>query len=242
MKLIPAIDLINGKCVRLTKGAYDTKKEYHSNPTEVALNFEKLGITHLHLVDLDGAKQKKIVNAYVLEQIKSKTNLTIDFGGGLHDIQEVEKAFDLGASYVTLGSMAAKYTDKAKKCIERFGADKIILGADFLNEQIAVSAWSEQSNINLFEFVQYYMNLGVKTVICTDISKDGMLQGPSTAIYQKLISRFDDIKLIASGGVSSMQDVYDLQDIGCHAVILGKAIYENKITPSELQNYCNNGL
>lgn len=242
MKLIPAIDLINGKCVRLTKGAYNTKKEYHSNPTEVALNFEKLGITRLHLVDLDGAKQKKIVNSYVLKQIKSKTNLTIDFGGGLHEIQEVEKAFDLGASYVTLGSMAAKSTDKAKKCIERFGAEKIILGADFLNEQIAVSAWSEQSNINLFDFVQYYMDLGVKTVICTDISKDGMLQGPSTAIYQKLISRFDDIKLIASGGVSSIQDVYELEAIGCHAVILGKAIYENKITPSELENYCNNGM
>lgn len=240
MRIIPAIDIINGKCVRLSKGDYSTKIIYNENPLEVAKMFENHGIKYLHLVDLDGAKSSHIVNHKILEQIASKTNLKIDFGGGLKSDSDLKIAFESGANQITGGSIAVKNPSIFKSWLEKYGSDKIILGADALNEKIAVSGWLEDSNVDLIPFIQNYQKEGVKYVICTDISKDGMLQGPSFELYQKIISQASNIKLIASGGISTFEELPKLAEIGCEGTIIGKAIYEHKISMKDIENFILN--
>lgn len=237
MRLIPAIDIIDGKCVRLSKGDYNTKKIYNESPLEVAKEFEAHGIQHLHLVDLDGAKSKHIVNHKVLEQIASQTNLKIDFGGGLKTDEDLKIAFESGANQITGGSIAVKDADVFRSWLSKFGADKIILGADAHNEKIAVSGWLEESDQELIPFVQGYQKEGVSYVICTDISKDGMLEGPSFDLYQKMLNEIPNIKLIASGGISTFDELPKLAEIGCEGTIIGKAIYENRISMKQLEDY-----
>lgn len=240
MRIIPAIDIIEGKCVRLSKGDYNTKKIYNENPLEIAKQFEDHGIKHLHLVDLDGAKSKHIVNHKVLEQIATKTSLKIDFGGGLKTDEDLKIAFESGANQITGGSIAVKNPDVFKSWLSKFGADKIILGADANNEKIAVSGWLEESDQELIPFVQSYQKQGVSYVICTDISKDGMLQGPSFDLYKKMLTEIPNIKLIASGGISTFEELPKLAEIGCEGTIIGKAIYENRISLKQLENYIIN--
>ncbi|SEK35030.1 1-(5-phosphoribosyl)-5-[(5-phosphoribosylamino)methylideneamino] imidazole-4-carboxamide isomerase [Aquimarina amphilecti] len=237
MRIIPAIDIIDGKCVRLSKGDYDTKKIYNENPLEVAKEFEAHGIQYLHLVDLDGAKSKHIVNHKVLDQIASKTGLKIDFGGGLKTDEDLKIAFDSGANQITGGSIAVKNPDIFKSWLQKFGNGKIILGADAQNEKIAVSGWLEESDKELIPFVNEYQKEGVSYVICTDISKDGMLEGPSFDLYKKMLKEIEDIKLIASGGISTFNELPKLAEIGCEGTIIGKAIYENRISLKQLENY-----
>ena len=241
MRIIPAIDIIEGKCVRLTKGNYNTKKVYNENPLEVAKEFEDAGIQFLHVVDLDGAKASHIVNYKVLEQIASKTKLQIDFGGGLKTDKDLQIAFESGASQITGGSIAVKNPQVFESWIHNYGSEKIILGADFypddLGGKIAISGWQEESNLELVRFIQDYQAKGIQYVICTDISKDGMLQGPSFGVYQKILSKFSQIKLIASGGISQLDELPKLAELGCEGVIIGKAIYENRISLKELENY-----
>jgi len=243
MRIIPAIDIIDGKCVRLSKGDYDTKKIYNENPLEVAKEFEAHGIQHLHLVDLDGAKSKHIVNHKVLEQIATKTGLQIDFGGGLKTDDDLRIAFESGARQITGGSIAVKDPDTFLGWIEKHGADKIILGADAIDEKVAVSGWLEESKEELIPFVQSYQSKGIQYVICTDISKDGMLEGPSFDLYSKIISSTDaGLKLIASGGISTFDELPKLAEMGCEGTIIGKAIYENRISLKQLESYIlNNG-
>ncbi|WP_372767893.1 1-(5-phosphoribosyl)-5-[(5-phosphoribosylamino)methylideneamino]imidazole-4-carboxamide isomerase [Lutibacter sp.] len=240
MRIIPAIDIINGKCVRLSKGDYSTKIIYNENPLEVAKMFENHGVKYLHLVDLDGAKSSHIVNHKILEQIASKTNLKIDFGGGLKSDADLKIAFESGANQITGGSIAVKNPAIFKSWLEKYGSDKIILGADALNEKIAVSGWLEDSDEDLIPFIQNYQKEGVKYVICTDISKDGMLQGPSFELYQKIISQASNIKLIASGGISTFVELPKLAEMGCEGTIIGKAIYEHKISMKEIENFILN--
>ncbi len=243
MRIIPAIDIIEGKCVRLSKGDYSTKKIYNENPLEVAKEFEAHGIECLHLVDLDGAKSKHIVNHKVLEQIASGTNLKIDFGGGLKTDADVRIAFECGANQITGGSIAVKDPKTFKSWIEKYGSEKIILGADALDEKIAVSGWQEESDKELLPFIKEYQEEGIVYVICTDISKDGMLQGPAFDLYKKIIdqcrseSSRKPIKLIASGGISTFAELPKLAEIGCEGTIIGKAIYENRIRLKELENF-----
>lgn len=239
MRIIPAIDIIEGKCVRLSKGDYDTKKIYNENPLEVAKEFEGHGIQYLHLVDLDGAKSKHIVNHKILESIASKTNLSIDFGGGLKTDADLKIAFESGAKQITGGSIAVKEPKVFRSWIEKHGADKIILGADALDERIAVSGWQEESKEELIPFIQEYQNNGITYVICTDISKDGMLEGPSFQLYGKILKEASGkpLKLIASGGISNFDELPRLADIGCEGTIIGKAIYENRITLKQLETY-----
>ena len=237
MRIIPAIDIIEGNCVRLTKGDFNTKKIYNENPLEVAKEFEDNGIQHLHLVDLDGAKSKRIVNYKVLELIAAKTNLKIDFGGGLKSDNDLKIAFESGASQITGGSIAIQKPKLFKSWIQKYGGDKIILGADCINRKIATNGWLQTSELDILELIQEYEKQGIKTVICTDISKDGMLSGPSTELYKELISN-TNIQLIASGGVANMQDLHDLSAIGCEGAIVGKAIYEGNITLKELRRLC----
>lgn len=237
MRIIPAIDIIDGKCVRLSKGDYNTKKIYNENPLEVAKEFEDHGIQHLHLVDLDGAKSKHIVNHKVLERIAGKTNLKIDFGGGLKTDDDLKIAFESGADQITGGSIAVKGADTFKRWLRNFGSDKIILGADANNEKIAVSGWLEESDKELIPFIQDYQKEGVTYVICTDISKDGMLQGPSFDLYKKIMERAAGIKLIASGGISGFDELPKLAELGCEGTIIGKAIYENRISLKQLENF-----
>ncbi|KOY86234.1 1-(5-phosphoribosyl)-5-[(5-phosphoribosylamino)methylideneamino] imidazole-4-carboxamide isomerase [bacterium 336/3] len=234
VRFIPAIDIIDGKCVRLTQGDYSQKKIYNENPVEVAKSFENAGLQYLHLVDLDGAKQKKVVNYKVLEQIASQTSLKIDFGGGVQSNEDIQKVFDAGAKQITGGSIAVKNPDLFESWIERYGSEKIILGADVKNEKIAVGGWEETSELHIFDFLEKYLAKGIRYVICTDISKDGLLQGTSLELYQKILKKFPDIHLIASGGVSCMQDLDDLQKNGLEGAIIGKAIYEEKISLEEL--------
>lgn len=236
MRIIPAIDLIDGKCVRLSKGDYSTKKIYNESPLEVAKAFEAHGITALHLVDLDGAKSKHIINYKVLETLATKTNLKIDFGGGLKSDTDIKIAFDSGASQITGGSIAVKAPDIFLDWIKRYGSEKIILGADVKGLQIATDGWLETSDQSLFEFVTYYKSQGIEYVICTDISKDGMLQGPAFSLYQKLLEKVE-LKLIASGGISTFEELPELAALGCEGVIIGKAIYENRISLKQLENY-----
>lgn len=237
MRIIPAIDIIDGKCVRLTKGDYSTKKIYSQNPLEVAKAFENSGIKYLHLVDLDGAKSRHIVNHKVLESITSNTNLIVDFGGGLKTDKDLKVAFECGANQITGGSIAANNPDVFTKWIETYGFEKIILGADCKNRKIATNGWLATSKIDVIDFISNYEEHQIKYVICTDIAKDGMLRGPSTALYKEIIKK-TDIKLIASGGVSSISDVLRLKSIGCEGAIIGKAIYEGNISLKHLEELC----
>lgn len=240
MRIIPAIDIIEGKCVRLTKGDYNTKKVYNENPVEVAKEFQDAGIEHLHVVDLDGAKASHIVNYKVLEQIAVKTNLKIDFGGGLKSDEDLRIAFESGANQITGGSIAVKNPVVFENWIQKYGSEKIILGADCNNEKIAISGWQEESELEVIPFIQKYQSKGIEYVICTDISKDGMLQGPSFDLYQRILNSSKKIKLIASGGVSQFEELPKLAELGCEGVIIGKAIYENKIRLKDLENFIIN--
>lgn len=237
MRIIPAIDIIGGKCVRLTKGDYDTKKIYNENPIEVAKAFETAGIQYLHLVDLDGAKAQHIVNYKVLELIASKTNLKIDFGGGLKSDEDLHIAFNSGAKQITGGSIAVKNPQVFESWIAKYGGTKIILGADCYKEKIAVSGWQEESDMDVIPFIKSYEDKGVNYVICTDIAKDGMLEGPSFELYKRILSNSRDIKLIASGGVTSIDDLNVLEDLGCEGAIIGKALYEGHIKLRDLETH-----
>ena len=237
MRIIPAIDIIDGKCVRLSKGDYNTKKIYNEDPLEVAKSFEAHGIKYLHLVDLDGAKSSHIVNHKILESIASKTSLKVDFGGGLKTDKDLEIAFECGANQITGGSIAVKDPEIFKSWLTKFGAEKIILGADARNKKIAVSGWLEESKQEVVPFIQNFETEGIKYVICTDISKDGMLEGPSFDLYAEILDETKDIKLIASGGISHFDELPKLQELGCEGVIIGKAIYENRISLKQLENY-----
>ena len=246
MRIIPAIDIIEGKCVRLTKGDYNTKKVYNENPLEVAKLFEDSGIEFLHLVDLDGAKASHIVNYKVLEHIATKTNLKVDFGGGLKSNEDLKIAFASGANQITGGSIAVKNPEVFNSWIETYGSDNIILGADCNNEKIAISGWQEESNLKVIPFIKNYQSKSIKYVICTDISKDGMLEGPSFDLYQRILEecnsqqKQESLKLIASGGVSTFEELPKLKELGCEGVIIGKAIYENRISLKQLEQFILN--
>jgi phosphoribosylformimino-5-aminoimidazole carboxamide ribotide isomerase len=237
MEIIPAIDLIGGKCVRLSQGDYSSKIEYHDDPLEMAKRFEGVGIRRLHLVDLDGAKAKKIVNADVLERICAGTSLQVDFGGGIQSDVEIQKAFLLGAKQVTGGSIAVKNPELFQTWIEKYGFEKIILGADAKDRKIAVGGWEETTSVELIPFVRDYVASGIRYVICTDVAKDGQLQGPSTQLYIDMMSEIPGVKLIASGGVSCMQDLEDLQKSGVYGAIVGKAYYEGRVTLEQLASF-----
>ncbi|MFG4002360.1 1-(5-phosphoribosyl)-5-[(5-phosphoribosylamino)methylideneamino]imidazole-4-carboxamide isomerase [Flavobacterium aquidurense] len=240
MRIIPAIDIIDGKCVRLSKGDYDTKIIYNENPLEVAKSFEAHGIEYLHLVDLDGAKSSKIVNYKILEQIATQTSLQIDFGGGLKSDDDLRVAFESGASQITGGSIAVKNRAIFEKWISEYGSEKIILGADAKDEKVAISGWLEDSDEDLIPFIQQYQTKGIQYVICTDIAKDGMLEGPSFDLYKKILAEANGIKLIASGGISTFDELPKLAELGCEGTIIGKAIYEGRITLKQLENYILN--
>jgi phosphoribosylformimino-5-aminoimidazole carboxamide ribotide isomerase len=236
MRIIPAIDIIDGKCVRLSKGDYSTQKTYNENPLEVAKAYEDHGIEYLHLVDLDGAKSKHIVNHKVLETLATKTNLKIDFGGGLKTDKDLSIAFESGAKQITGGSIAVKQPKVFSEWISTYGAEKIILGADVKGEYIATDGWLETSDQFLFDFLAHYQAKGIQYSICTDISKDGMLQGPSFGLYQKIILE-TEVKLIASGGISQFDELSLLAEMGCEGTIIGKAIYENRISLKQLEQF-----
>lgn len=237
MRIIPAIDIIDGKCVRLSKGDYNTKIIYNENPLEVAKSFEAHGIEYLHLVDLDGAKSSRIINHKILEQIATQTNLKIDFGGGLKSDADLKIAFESGANQITGGSIAVKNKVIFEKWIQEYGSDKIILGADAKDEKVAVSGWLEDSEEDLIPFIQNYQSKGIQHVICTDIAKDGMLEGPSFDLYAKILAEAKGLKLIASGGISTFDELPKLAELGCEGTIIGKAIYEGRISMKQLENY-----
>ena len=239
MQIIPAIDIIDGKCVRLTQGDYAKKTIYNENPLEVALQFENIGITRLHLVDLDGAKLGKVVNYKVLEKIASKTKLSIDFGGGIKTNEDIETVFNYGADLATIGSLAVKNKELFFSWIKKYGTENIFLGADVKEEKIAISGWLETTTISIYDFIEENLKEGIQNIFCTDISKDGLLQGPSFFLYQNILERFPLLKLVASGGVSQINDLIELKKIGCSGVIIGKAIYEERITTSELKQFIN---
>lgn len=234
MIIIPAIDIIEGKCVRLSQGDYAQKTVYHENPVEVARQFEAAGITHLHVVDLDGAKAQHIVNHQVLAAITSETNLQVDFGGGVKTDADIQLAFACGAKQITAGSIAVKSPETVKRWLHTYGPEKIILGADVQGEHIAINGWQQNSDVILHDFLQAYIQQGIEYVICTDITKDGMLQGPSLTLYKNILAQFPKLKLIASGGVSSIDDLHALQQAGLYGAIIGKAFYEGKIALHEL--------
>jgi len=237
MKIIPAIDIIDGKCVRLTEGDYSTSKIYSENPLEIAKKFEASGVQYLHLVDLDGAKEGRIVNDKILNAIATETTLNVDFGGGIRTDEDAHIAFESGASQITGGSIAIKKPEIFLNWLHTYGADKIILGADCKNRHIATDGWLNTSSMDVVQFIQEYQQKGITNVTCTDIAKDGMLQGPSLLLYQEIIAGCD-VSLIASGGVSSIEDVRELESLGCSGVIIGKALYENKISLKELEALC----
>lgn len=234
MKIIPAIDVIDGKCVRLTKGDYAQQKVYSENPVEVARQFADAGLDRLHIVDLDGAKAGKIVNLRVLENIATATSLSIDFGGGIKNIDDVANIFDAGAAMVNIGSLAVKRPELLEEWLMEFGSDKFLIGADVLDEKIKIAGWIEDAGIDINDFIAKMLGLGVTNIFCTDISKDGVLEGPSLELYKRILTDYPDINLIASGGVSNMRDVKELESIGCSGAIIGKAIYENRVTLKEL--------
>lgn len=236
MKIIPAIDIIDGKCVRLSRGNYDTRKIYHENPLDIAKDYEANGIQDLHLVDLDGAKAKTIKNLKTLELLAANTNLNIDFGGGIKTKEDVQNAFNAGATQITVGSIAVKNPAMTIEWLIEFGADRLILGADCLDRKVRTSGWLEKSDLDIIDFILSYQDKGMNTVICTDISKDGMLEGPSFELYQEILNN-STLSLIASGGISSLQDLEDLQTIGCSGAIIGKALYEGKFSLNELQTF-----
>lgn len=237
MQIIPAIDIIDGKCVRLTQGDYSQKKIYNEHPLEIAKQFEDAGLRRLHLVDLDGAKQKAVKNWKVLETIASKTKLVIDFGGGIATEDDVKIVFDSGAALATVGSIAVKNEFEFVKWLLIFGADKFLLGADVKDKMIAIHGWLETTDKSIFDFIENYINKGVQQIFCTDVSKDGKLEGPSADLYKEIITRFPALYFIASGGVASIKDLELLKQTGCKAVIIGKAIYENRISLDELKTF-----
>ncbi len=237
IELIPAIDLIDGKCVRLSQGDYGSKKVYDKDPVEVAKRFEALGITRLHVVDLDGAASQHIVNHDTLYRIVTRTSLVVDFGGGLKTDDDLRIAFECGAQMVTGGSISVKNPDVFTGWIERFGSERIILGADVKDYKIAVNGWKDETVCELFPFLQTYLNKGISKTICTDIRRDGMLEGPSLLLYREILEKHPDLYLIASGGVSCMDDIRALEAAGVPAVIFGKAFYEGRITPEELAEF-----
>lgn len=236
MKIIPAIDIIDGKCVRLTQGDYNQKKVYNENPVEVAKAFEASGLKYLHMVDLDGAKAGKVVNSKVLEKVADQTSLTIDFGGGIKSDKDIDIAFKSGARQVTCGSIAVKNPVKVLEWADRYGRDKLILGADVKDRKVAISGWTEKTTLSIEDLIHKYMCDGLYHVICTDIATDGMLTGPNIELYKDLLRIFPSIKLIASGGVSNINDLTRLKEIGVTGAILGKAIYEGKVTLDELKS------
>jgi phosphoribosylformimino-5-aminoimidazole carboxamide ribotide isomerase len=227
--IIPAIDLIDGQCVRLSQGDYTQKKIYATNPIEIAQRFDSLGVKRLHLVDLDGAKQGRLVNLHILENITKSTSLQIDFGGGVKTKNDVETILNTGAQFVTIGSMAVKQREKVLDWISYFGKEKFLIGCDVKDEYLALSGWLETSEETVFDLIRYYLSHQFNHFFCTDISRDGMLQGPGITIYQKLLQQFPEIHLIGSGGISNDSDVESVKTIGCKGVIVGKAIYENKL-------------
>ena len=237
IELIPAIDIIDGKCVRLSQGDYNTQKVYNESPLEVAKEFEANGIRRLHVVDLDGAKSSHIVNYKVLDQLAGHTSLTIDFGGGIKTDEDLTIAFEYGAQMVTLGSIAVKNPDLFKSWLHKFGAEKIILGADVKDNRISVNGWKEESQQELLPFLDGYTQEGIRKVLCTDISRDGMLQGPSIELYKQIMVQFPDMHLIASGGVSGLDDIIRLDEAGIPAVVFGKALYEGRITLKDLKRF-----
>ena len=237
IEVIPAIDIIDGKCVRLTQGDYGKKIIYNEDPTEVAKEFEGAGIKRLHLVDLDGAKQKQIVNHRVLEKIANSTQLIIDFGGGIQSDIDIQKAFDFGAKMVTGGSIAVKNQEMFLGWLEKYGPERIILGADAKNEKIAISGWQEATEVSIFDFIGEYLKKGIVYTISTDVAKDGLLQGPSFELYENMQSQFPKLNIIASGGVSQLSDLEILDEMGIFGVIVGKAIYEGRISLKELKKF-----
>ena len=234
IELIPAIDIINGQCVRLTKGDYDQKTVYRDSPAEVAKEFEQLGFKRLHVVDLDGAKSKHIVNVDVLRRITTETSLTVDFGGGIKTDEDIEKAFEAGAAMVTVGSIAVTQPELFMGWLDKYGAERMILGADVRNGKISINGWKEDSTEDLLPFLKKYIDAGVRNVLCTEISKDGTLQGPAIDLYKQVMQVYPTLHLIASGGVSSIDDIRALDAAGIPAVVFGKAIYEGKINLKEL--------
>lgn len=239
IELIPAIDIIGGQCVRLTKGDYDQKTVYRNSPAEVAKEFEQIGFKRLHVVDLDGAKSKHIVNEQVLKAITAETNLVVDFGGGIKTDADIEKAFSAGASMVTIGSIAVTDPDRFMGWLEKYGASRIILGADVRNGKISINGWKEDSGEALLPFMKKYIDVGVRNVLCTEISKDGTLAGPAIDLYKEMMATYPELHLIASGGVSSIDDIKALEVAGIPAVVFGKAIYEGKINLKELWDWQN---
>lgn len=237
MIIILAIDIIDGKCVRLTKGNYDLKTIYSEDPLEVALKFEEAGIKRLHLVDLDGAKAGSVKNWNVLEKLAHKTKLAIDFSGGISSRQSVDIAFNSGASFIAVGSIAVQNEHLLSEWISVFGADKFIIGADVKDEKIMIKGWTEMTNTNVFDLIEKYKEKGIRQFFCTDINKDGLLQGPATSLYKKIIESHLSVKLIASGGVTHLNDLIELKETGCYGVIVGKAIYENRITLNDLKRF-----
>ena len=239
IELIPAIDIIGGQCVRLTKGDYDQKTVYRNSPAEVAKEFEQIGFKRLHVVDLDGAKSKHIVNEQVLKAITAETNLVVDFGGGIKTDADIEKAFSAGASMVTIGSIAVTDPDRFMGWLEKYGASRIILGADVRNGKISINGWKEDSGEALLPFMKKYIDAGVRNVLCTEISKDGTLAGPAIDLYKEMMATYPELHLIASGGVSSIDDIKALEVASIPAVVFGKAIYEGKINLKELWDWQN---
>ena len=234
IELIPAIDIIGGQCVRLTKGDYNQKTVYGEDPVSIAKDFEEMGFRRLHVVDLDGAKSKHIVNDEVLHRITSATHLTVDFGGGIKTDEDIQKAFDAGAAMVTVGSIAVTCPELCERWIKEYGAEKIILGADVRNGKISINGWKEDSAEDLIPFLRKYVEMGIKNVLCTEISKDGTLGGPAIELYKSVMDVFPELHLIASGGVSSNEDIYRLEEAGIPAVVFGKAMYEGKIDVEKL--------
>lgn len=239
INIIPAIDIIDGKCVRLNKGDYDRKTVYSSSPADVARDFERMGFRRLHVVDLDGAKSKHIVNTKVLEAITATTNLTVDFGGGLKTDDDVRRAFDCGAAMVTIGSVAVTDRRLFDSWLEKYGPERIILGADVRNGMISINGWKEDSAESLTAFLDYYVGQGVKNVLTTEIARDGTLEGPATALYKEVLAAFPGINLIASGGVGCLDDIRKLNDAGVPEVVVGKAFYEQRIDINELWDWLN---
>ena len=237
MQIIPAIDIIDGKCVRLTQGDYAQKTVYNEDPLAVAKEFEAAGLLRLHLVDLDGARAGAVQNWKVLESIATHTSMVIDFGGGIKKEEDVNIVFNSGAALATIGSLAVKNEALFVQWLNRFGPDRFLLGADVKDEKITVSGWLETTDIDIYGFIEKYMAYGINQLFCTDVSKDGKLEGPSTVLYQQIITRFPDLHFIASGGVSSVEDLNDLQKIGCMGAIVGKAIYENRISLDQLKKF-----
>ncbi|MFI5154810.1 MAG: 1-(5-phosphoribosyl)-5-[(5-phosphoribosylamino)methylideneamino]imidazole-4-carboxamide isomerase [Chitinophagales bacterium] len=236
MEIIPAIDIIEGKCVRLSKGNFEQKKIYNEHPLEVAKQFEDAGLLRLHLVDLDGAKEGRVRNWKTLEEISSRTSLQIDFGGGIQTEKDVLIVLNSGAALVTIGSMAVKHEELFLEWVMKFGNDKFFLGADVREEKIAVHGWQEITQWTIYDFIQKYSDKKLNNIFCTDISRDGLLEGPSIDLYKKIIEKFPELRLTASGGVSKMQDLVELDEIGCAGVIIGKAIYEGRISVVDLSN------